>query len=110
MHDAHAAQAARQAVRQEFGDDRGRLVAGQPVQVDAVLDRPVAAAQLAQHLARHALAQVAERLAGLERFVGRERAAQAFGERRGLVAPALMRDGRGRRALQRDAPGALERA
>ena len=70
MHDAYAAQAARGALVQESGDRDRRLVPVQAVQVDAVLDRPVAAPQLSQNLALEPGAQVGL-LADIERIVDR---------------------------------------
>src|SRR6185503_3725899 len=84
VHDAHAADTTRQAMIEKFDDHRRCLVAGEAVQVDAVLDRPVAAAEFAQRLAGHAFAQVAEFLTSFQRLVGRQRAGQALGQRRGL--------------------------
>src|SRR6185436_17503350 len=108
VHDAHAAPAAHEAMVEEFDQHRSRLVAVQPVQVDAVLDRPVAAAQLAQRLVRHALAQIAQFLARLECFLDRKQACQAFRKGCGLVAPALLRHRRRRGRLHRYAFRALE--
>src|SRR6185369_13120307 len=108
VHDAYAAQSAREALLEEFDDQRGGLVAREAVQVDAVLDRPVAAAQLAQHLARYSVAQIGF-LAEIERIVVRQRPAQALGQRGRLVAPALVRHGRRGRGFECDALVAFER-
>jgi len=57
--DAHAAQSAAPALRDEFrGGERG-LLRVQPVQVEVILDHPVRAAQLAQDVAWQPGTQVA---------------------------------------------------
>src|SRR5689334_5120917 len=69
--------------------DRG-AVAIHAVEVELILHHPMAAAQLAQHIAAHSLAEIGERFAGIQRVVRAERA-ERFDERRALVADSLLR-------------------
>jgi hypothetical protein len=100
VHDAHAAQAARRRRAHEFRHLLRCLPPVHAVQVEAVLYHPVAAPQPAQHLARHAIAQVGEFDAGVECVIHRHRAGDALGEDGALVAPGLRRHRRRGRVAQ----------
>src|SRR5439155_444051 len=67
VNDPHAADAPRRAALQKARDAERRLDAIHAVKIQAVFDHPMAAAQLAQHLARQAFAQEAQPPARIER-------------------------------------------
>src|SRR6266513_1346959 len=103
VNDPHAADAPRHAASQKARDAERRLDAIHAVKIQAVFDHPMAAAQLAQHLARQALAQEGQLLARIDRVVQRDRAGEGFGEGRTLVALALAWQRRRRVRPQHDA-------
>ena len=74
------------------------------MQIEVVLDHPVAAPQAAQDLAREPVAQKDELFSRLERVLERDRSLERFGQGGALVAPALLRNRRRRRASQCPAP------
>ena len=106
MDDAHAAQAVVQAFVQK-GHQRGaRFGDGEAVQIDLVLNQPVAAAQFAQRVAGEAFAQEIQFIAGLEAGFPRVGIGQAFVEHRAFIAHALRGGGRGLRFGDARAVGA----
>lgn len=70
VHDTHAASAFVPRLREEFAQYRFGLRLGEPVQIDFVLHRVLAAFQLAQQTRRIAIAQVFEHIARPERRGG----------------------------------------
>ena len=72
----------------------------QTVQVNLALQSPIALAQLADHVAAHALAQVAELVIGVDHAADVDLITQAFAQHRLLVALQLQGFGRGGRGLQ----------
>src|SRR5688572_31874590 len=95
---------ARATVAQKLADRYGGLLAVHAVEVELILDHPVAAAQLSQDLARKPFAQENELFARIDRVVDGARAVQRFLERGALVAARLARLGRRRRAPRLGAP------
>ena len=68
--DAHAAHAVRAAVAQELAQQRFGFARRQAVQVQFLLRRVFAAGEAPEHLRRHVVAPMAERVAGLQRGSG----------------------------------------
>src|SRR4051812_50149903 len=90
---------------QEFGDGERRLLAIHAVKVERVLDDPVAAPQLAQHVTTDSVAGIDKFFTRIERVVYRQRAGERLGERGAFIAPRLARQRRRTRARERLAAG-----
>src|SRR5262249_5559259 len=90
VHDAHAPQSPARAFRAKFREQLAGIGGVAPVQIELVLDDPVAAAQLPQHGGAEPVAQEGKLLARLLIAV-RRNALQALAQGRLLVAPRLQR-------------------
>jgi len=83
-----------------------RLVTVEAVQVEMILDAPATTPQVAQNVARHAVAEEGIGTTEVQPVIDRQRAVRQFGEYRGLIAFTLpgMRAG-----FRRFEAGAVER-
>src|SRR5947209_19267179 len=87
--DAHATHAPLPAVAQELADADRRHVPVHAVQIELVLDYPVAAPELAQHVAAEAFAEISELIARIHGVIEAQRS-ERFREHGALVAQALL--------------------
>src|SRR5258708_26920857 len=103
VHDAHAPQSQAPAFGEELRRRGGRLLGGEAMQVEIVLDHPVRAPELAQDLARQSGAKV--RGIALDLCIVVQRCSRELVQHRALILETLGGNRRGRAAIGLDAVG-----